>query len=275
MIDLLRLCRLYYALPMAFILTLTIAYAHGEVEAVPWVGALRASIALALVICGGYVLNDVNDRAVDAVNAPHRPIASGRVRPAVGAAWGVLLLAGALIVAAFERAEFVATLAVVVGLLLFYDRFSKRIGWGKQLVVALLMTSIYPLAFAQVGDLSGDRVRTLYVFPAWLFLTALGYEILKDIRDVAGDQLVAKTWIARQPDRALLAARVCLVAGALVLFVPGVVGCGWVYLAIVPVAMLLGLATAVATPARAMVLVYAECVVVGIAATTDLLTAGG
>lgn len=277
MIDLLRLCRLYYALPMPLILLLTIWYASGDGILKRWPAALGATAALALVIAGGYALNDVFDIKVDRVNAPSRPIASGRVRPEVGLTWAIALLAGGLVIAAvFSRWQYLAVLAGVTALLVFYNAFSKRLGIGKQLIVAALMTSSYLLAFACVGDATGRRITTLYVFPVWLFLISFAYETLKDIRDISGDRLVAvtPTWVQRHPRVAGKVARTALIAGALALLGPGFVGCGWVYWSLVPAAIAAGVAAAFLPRARAMAAIYAECVLVGIAATADIMVLG-
>ncbi|MBN1512814.1 MAG: UbiA family prenyltransferase, partial [Phycisphaerae bacterium] len=213
MIDLLRLCRLYYAMPMPLILLLTIWYASGDGMAGRWAAAVGATAALALVVAGGYAMNDVFDVEVDRVNAPHRPIAGGRVRARTGLAWAIALLAGGLVVAAvFSRWQYLAVLVGVTALLVFYNAFSKRLGIGKQLIVAVLMTSPYALAFAHVGNVTGSRLTTLYIFPVWLFLVSFGYETLKDIRDISGDRLVAvrPTWVQQRPRVAGRVARTTL-----------------------------------------------------------------
>lgn len=82
--------------------------------------------ATAGLYAGGIVLNDVFDRAVDAVERPERPIPSGRVDARAAAAVGSLLLAGGISAAAVASttAAVVATataLAVVA-----YDSWAKR-----------------------------------------------------------------------------------------------------------------------------------------------------
>ena len=276
MIDLLRLCRLYYVIPMSSILALTIWYAAGDAISDRLGPTLCATIALAVVIAGGYALNDVCDQRVDRVNAPNRPIPAGRVHRSVAAIWaGVLLLSG-LAAASLCRWQFLAALTFVTAILILYDFTSKHLGVGKQLIVALLMTSYYPLAFAQAGDAASSRVPTLYIFPIWLFLTSFGYETLKDIRDIPGDLAVAvkSTWVQRRPRLALGIARATVIAGALSLLGPGFVGCGWVYMIIVPGAILLAIWSALLPRRRAMMAIYGECVVVGIAATADIMVLG-
>ena len=108
------------------------------------------------------------------------------------------------------------------------------------------------------------------------FLTSFGYETLKDLRDIPGDQDVAicPTWVQRHPDRAIVVARVTVILGALFLLGPAFCGCGWVYVSTVPGAILLAVGSAFLTRRRAMLAIYSECVVVGIAATADIMILG-
>lgn len=180
------------------------------------------------------------------------------------------MFAAALSLAATCRWQFLAALSVVVAVLILYDLFSKRMGIGKQLLVAALMTSIYPLAFAQAGGATGGRAGTLAIFPVWMFLTSFGYEGLKDVRDITGDRSVSDipTWIQRHP---VLGRRISLAA---VLVGPYFAGCGWVYLAVASVVMLVAMVTVLVPAPWTLTMIYVECVLVGIAATADLIVRG-
>lgn len=275
MIDLLRLCRLYYAVPMALTFTLTVCYAADDPRAAFAVPTILATIALALVIAAAYVFNDVCDVAVDRVNAPDRPLAAGRIQRRTAAACGAVLMLAGLACATFCRLQYLIALAGVAAVLIAYDVSSKRLGCFKQIVVAALMTSIYPLAIAQAGGASGPRADTLFVFPVWMFLTALGYEGIKDTRDVSGDSIATAqpTWIQKRPAAALRMFGVIAAAGSLVLIAPAFLGCGRLYAVLVAPAIVLGLLIPLQPIRRGLILIYAECVVVGIAATADLLMA--
>ncbi len=276
MISLLRLCRVYYAAPMSLILTLTIWYALGDGIADQWTATVQATIALALVIAGGYALNDVCDQRADRTNAPGRPLPAGRVRPRVAVMWSVGLLGGGLAIALLCRWQFFLVLACVVAVVVVYDLNSKRLGLGKQLLVAALMTSFYPLAFAQAGMPASSRATTLYVFPCWIFLTSFGYETLKDLRDMPGDRLAARhpSWVQRRPQVALAVARITIITGAITLLGPALVGCGWVYRAIIPGAIALGIWSIFLPQARARMAIYGQFVIVGIAAVADVIVPG-
>lgn len=276
MIDLLRLCRPYYALPMALAYALTVYYARGGRMDGGIAETVLSTAALALVIAGGYALNDVLDAQVDRRGAPWRPIAAGRVSRPSGGAWAAGLLVAGLVLAAFCRWQFLAALAAVAAALVAYDALSKRLGVGKQLLAAALMTSIYPLALAASGGAAGSRAASLAFFPAWLFLTAFGYELLKDLRDRAGDPRVAgrPTPVQRRPALWRIVAGVAILLAVPILAGPLLAGCGWVYL----VGACLAAAAAAASvhlPIRAAIrCVYAECLLVGLAATADVLILG-
>jgi 4-hydroxybenzoate polyprenyltransferase len=187
-----------------------------------------------------------------------------------------LLLSAALLAATHCPRAFLLGILAVGALVILYDLTSKRLGLGKQLLVALLMASYYPLSFALVGATTASRVPALFAFPAWLFLTAFGYETLKDIRDIAGDQAVTPrpSWLQRHPARALRIARSAILAGAATLLAPAFLGCGWVYTAIIPAAIALAYWSTRHPPRRALPFIYAEVVVVGIAALGDIVILG-
>ena len=272
MIDLLRLCRLYYAVPMGLTFTLTVCYAQGAARAMSSVGTGLATLALMLVLAGAYALNDVCDLAVDRINVPHRSLASGKVNPKTAALLAVALLAVGMLLAAFCHPPFLLALGIVAVGLVVYDLWSKRLGIGKQLLVALLMTCIYPLSLAQAGGATTSRAWTLAVFPVWMFLSSFGYEILKDLRDLEGDVAVhASTWLSRRPQLAHLVAQTALLAGAAALPIPYWLGCGRIYLAIVTAAMVTAVAATQLPVRRAINAIYIEFVIVGIAATADLV----
>lgn len=270
------MCRLFYGVPMALTYLLTVYYARGGDMAGRWAGAWLSTAALAGVLAGCYVLNDVFDVAVDRVNDPHRAIASGRVPRRVAAVFGIVLTAAALALAALCRPAFLVGLVAVAGALALYNAFSKRLGPAKQAAVATLMISLYPLAIAQAGGAVGPRAASLIVFPIWLWLTSFAYEILKDLRDAPGDRQAAPrpTPVQRRPVAwRRVAARTIAVATGL-LAGPAMLGCGWVYVTGASLAAAAGIASAFVPIRRAIALVYVECFLVALAAAADVVVLG-
>ena len=275
-LALVRLCRPYYAVPMALTYTLTLYYARGGEMAGEGFGAAASTIALALVIAAAYVLNDVCDVAVDRSNAPERPLPAGHVSRRTAAVWGAIVAAAGLGAAWLARERFALGLAAVAAGLMLYNAFSKRLGPAKPLLVGVLMTCIYPLAIAQAGGVSGSRAAALAAFPVWMFLTVFGYEILKDIRDIPGDRANAARPMPVQlrPRLRRGIANAAIPVAGLVLVLPLFLGCRWVYGAMVSLAIAAA-GVSVFLPIRAAIaMVYGECLIVGVAAAADALIFG-
>ena len=278
MLNMLRLCRLYYTIPMALTFSLTVYYARGGQMAGQWVSLWWATGALAMVIAAAYVLNDVLDVYVDRYNAPRRPIASGRIRPGPAAAVAMILLVGGLVVAVWRTPLiFAGVLAAVAAGLMVYDLHSKRLGVAKQLAVAGLMTSIYPLAIAHAGGVFGPRAWTLLPFAAWMFLSSWAYELLKDIRNRKGDAYaVGKTnRLQRHPRFWWDVSSWLIVLGGLAVLLPGALGCQWVYRAGSAAVMAVVVLIVASKKCRnRIVLIYIEFVLVGAAAILDIIICG-
>jgi len=275
-LGLLRLCRLYYVVPFSLMHLLTVYYARGGEMAGVWGGALRSSGALALLVASSYVMNDVLDVVVDRINAPRRPIPAGRVRPWTAALGCIVLAVAALALGATCRWPFAVVLVGVGCGLVAYNLLSKRLGAAKQLCVAVLVTCIYPLAIAQAGGVTGSRAATLAVFPAWWFLTAFAYELFKDLQDAEGDLRVASrpSPVHRRPTLWRWVGVAALWSGALLLIGPALFGCGWVYAAFASVAMCAALVAGFVPVRQTIRLVFVECLLVGVAATADVMVLG-
>jgi len=182
-----QLLRLQYSLPFVWPFALTVWYASGGDLSGAQASLVWACGSLIGLLCGTYCLNDVLDVRFDAINAPGRPICSGRIsrRSAAAAGIGFFLIALALAVLAGSR--FFVAASVLIGALIAYNVLSKRLGRFKPFIASALVTSLYPLAFVQASRIVGPRAGSLYCFAAWMFLTVCGYELFKDIRDRRGD----------------------------------------------------------------------------------------
>ena len=275
-LALLQLCRPYYAMPISLTYLLTVYYARGGAMGGHWAEDCLSAAALALTIASAYVLNDVFDRDVDRINTPSRPLPSGSLRPAVAGAWGGLLAASALGLAALCSARFLAAMAALSAALVAYDLFSKRLGPLKQVVVALLMTSYYPLAVLQTGGLAGPRAGSLLVFPVWLLITAWGYELFKDLRDRLGDPPIGgrPTFLQLHPRRWTRLAGLVVMGASPMLVLPMFLGCKWVYMIGAILAIGLAVASAMVSIRWAIRLIYLECFITALAAAMDVAVLG-
>ena len=186
-IALTRLMRLYYSLPLSLGMVVIVAYIVGGNLVSVGFSLVVAFLALCCSISASYVLNDVCDVSIDAINFPNRMMPAGRVSRRVALMWSVSLFVAGLILAIFCGVQFLLVLSMVVVGLILYDIYSKRIGLFKDVLVSVLVTSLYPLAFTLAKPIETSVLKSLYIFPVWLFLSALSYEMLKDIRDIKGD----------------------------------------------------------------------------------------
>ena len=151
-------------------------------------------------------------------------------------------------------------------------------GMFKSPLVALLTTSLYPLAFALCEPVETPRLHVvLWIHPPWLFLTTLGYEMLKDTCDVPGDGLAGNTrWSARCGSPGFLAsARAILLAASLLTLLPYALGyCKAVYLAAAVLAIGLVALSLCLRPARAIPPVYASVAAITAGSLADLWVYG-
>ncbi len=276
-IALLRLMRLYYTIPIAGGLLVILAYATAGNFGLVGVDGLAAALSLGCVIAATYVLNDICDVPADRVNRPCGVVVGTRIRRAAAMSCSSVLFVGGLAAAAACNVRFLAVMAGVCVLAVFYDLYSKRIGLFKVIVVAVLMTALYPLAFAAVLPVDSPRLRALYIFPVWLFLSAVSYEMLKDVRDAEGDTAVSARSIGRYSRRAgfLTAARMIAVAAGAVSPLPALLGyCGGIYLATSVVAAGLMIASVFCGPRLAIAFIYVQVFVVTVGSLVDLLVLG-
>lgn len=276
-LSLLRLTRPYYTLPLAGGLPVIAAYVAGGRPSAAEGSLLLAIAAIWSVLSGAYALNDFCDIRFDAVNSPHRPLPGKETTPGVALAASGALFGMGLLLAAFCGLSFFLLLAILAAGLAAYDVYSKRLGLLKPLAVALLTTSLYPLAFALTEAADTPRLRVLAIHPVWLLLTTLGYEMLKDIRDVPGDRAGGNP---RETERRagpgfLLAARAILLAASLLTLLPYALGfCKEVYLLSSLAAIGLVVAAIRERPVRAIPYVYASVVVIAAGSLADLWVYG-
>jgi len=308
--DLLRLVRLYYALPFSAGFLVILAYVRGgELESIRR-EAMLSFFSLLCVISAGYVFNDVCDVRIDRINCPDRVLAAGRLSRKTAMAWaGFLFVVGMLAAGLCGLCFFLGTGAMAAGLAC-YDLFSKRIGIFKDLLVAALLTSLYPLAFTLAQPVDTPRLKVLFIHPVWLVLSAGGYEMLKDIGDVKGDHrahgrgksssgrlarwrrhLLRLFLRSTEPETGtgfrqtdlgfretwhfLATARLLIVAGSLITLLPYLLGyCHLIYLVASLGAILLAVTSTFKRPADAVRYVYVEVLLVTVGSLADLLVSG-
>jgi len=165
--------------------------------------ALDRPAPVGVLLCGFFsifllsasilAMNDVIDVESDRVNAPRRPIPSGRVsrRQALVFSLG-LLLAGLLLGLRIGVAQFFIALGLaVVGFL--YNRVFKKSGLFGNALVSLSVGMTFLYGGASVG---APFNRTVVLFALIAALVDLGEEIAADAMDMQGDRLIRSRSLA-------------------------------------------------------------------------------
>jgi geranylgeranylglycerol-phosphate geranylgeranyltransferase len=167
---------------IAFLSVVIAAAVTGTIQ--PLERVILAAIAATLITIGANVINDYFDQAIDTINKPHRPIPAGIVSPSealilsLAAFFAAWILAWSLGFAMFS-------VALIIGLLLIvYSWWLKRTIILGNLTVSIATATAFVFGGMAVGRPSET------IFPAsFAFLFHFGREILKDLEDVAGDQV--------------------------------------------------------------------------------------
>jgi geranylgeranylglycerol-phosphate geranylgeranyltransferase len=158
-------------------------------------GAAIAMLVAFLYIGAGNGLNDYNDRMIDCVNHPERPIPAGRIRPESAWKFSMSLWIAGMMLAFFigwpDRNWLTISLAALNSLLLTaYEKKLKGRGFVGNLTVSWLTASLFLFGGASVMP---DPKPTLFPSPVLIlallaFFSSAGREIIKDIEDVRGDR---------------------------------------------------------------------------------------
>ncbi len=275
-LALLKLMRLYYSVPIAMGFIVILSYLTGGNLVSIFDKVILSFFSLLSIISASYVFNDVCDIEIDKINCPHRILAAGKLKRKVALGWSIVLFATGMALGGGCGLAFFLLISAVAGLLVCYDLLSKKIGIFKDVLVAILMTSLYPLAFTLTESLQTPRLNVLYIHPVWLFLSCLGYEMLKDIRDIKGDsQITGRDLDHCKDKRFVVMSRLFIVAGSLVTLLPFMLGyCKQIYLVASIAAIILAIASTFQRSAVAIRYVYAEIFLITAGAMADLLVFG-
>jgi geranylgeranylglycerol-phosphate geranylgeranyltransferase len=215
LIDLVRITRPHNI--AAAVLSTLVGYRMTGAEGLPpW---LIAGVAAATA--AGNIINDIQDRDIDCINKPRRPIPSGAV--SVASAWTAYGACAALSLLFCARLPLAQGLWIVswIVLLFLYSALLKRMYIVGNLLVALVSSSGFLLGALAAGSLATGALPALYTV-----LFVMGRELVKDTEDRAGDEAHgARTVpIVHGERRALGASAVIFVLLALLFPLPSLLG---------------------------------------------------
>lgn len=183
--DIISICRPVNSLMMglAVVVGATIASPSYSIVVEYPIKLILGFLAGSLLTAASMVFNDIMDIEIDRINAPHKPLSSGRMSPscawtlfAVLTTLGLLL---SLLIGIVPLAIALASLLVAVA----YSVRGKKTGLPGNMMVSF--TVAIPILFG--GSIVGELSGRLLAFYTIIFLANTGREITKGIVDVIGD----------------------------------------------------------------------------------------
>jgi geranylgeranylglycerol-phosphate geranylgeranyltransferase len=160
---------------------------------------LSASLAAICLAIVANAFNDYDDRAIDAIIHPTRPLPSGSVTPETALRTVAIGAIGGVAFSALARPVLAVVSIGVVGVMLAYARIKSRWGIAGNATVAVLGSMPFLYGAWAVGQPAVGWALVVVASPLHF-----GREIAKDIDDVDGDRgrrrtlpLVAGVGVAR------------------------------------------------------------------------------
>ena len=154
------------------------------VAGVPISISMALAIMASFLISGaGIVLNDYYDIDIDRINAPKRPLPSGRMGKRAALAFGFILFAAGIVMAYFINAFCLAIAALNTVLEILYARNFKKIAILGNATDSWFVASTFLFGAAISADFT-----IASMLAALAFLANMGREIFGDMEDLEGDK---------------------------------------------------------------------------------------
>lgn len=158
-------------------------FVGGAVAGAPVDMALAMAVLASFMISGaGIVLNDYYDLKIDRINAPDRPLPSGRIRKK-----SALLFAAALFAAGIGLSYFLNTYCLGIAVLntileLIYAKKLKQVAILGNAVDSWFVASTFIFGACLTMDFS-----VVWILSILAFMANMGREIFGDMEDLKGD----------------------------------------------------------------------------------------
>ncbi len=223
----------------AFGVVLSIPDDVGSFEPLPMILVV---IAAMLVSSQAMIFNDIADREEDAINAPHRPLPTGKISVKTAWIYGIIVACLALGVALTIDILFnlyglsVATAILFGGLLDLYDFKLKKMGFWGNVSIGMCVLALFIYGSLQTYLIYGGAFAWLpIVVGACAASGNVGREIIKGLPDIEGDREAGVRTLAVKYGKKKTAVfahlfLLGLVAGALVALIYGGVIQGQLYI---------------------------------------------
>jgi geranylgeranylglycerol-phosphate geranylgeranyltransferase len=149
-----------------------------------WLGVMYGFITGFLLTAASMAINDYYDRAIDAINEPHRPIPSGLVSAREALAFVFILSLAGFVFAYFTSALCLLVAVISWIVVVAYVTVGKRSGLPGNFLVSTCVA--IPFIYGSIAVLSSVPLSVV-LFTLMAFLSNTGREITKGIVDVKGD----------------------------------------------------------------------------------------
>jgi geranylgeranylglycerol-phosphate geranylgeranyltransferase len=149
-----------------------------------WLGVLYGFVTGFMLTAASMTINDYYDRAIDAINEPHRPIPSGTVSEQQALAFVFALSAVGFVFAYFTSVLCLAVAVISWIVVATYVTVGKRSGLPGNFLVSTCVA--IPFIYGSIAVLNYVPLSVV-LFTLMAFLSNTGREITKGIVDVEGD----------------------------------------------------------------------------------------
>lgn len=151
-----------------------------------------AMIAVVLFVGAGNALNDYEDRRIDKIAHPHRPLPSGRMKPKTALSLSIIFFSAAVVMGLIINiTRPLPLLLLLVNLLVMvsYEKKYKKEGIPGNLSISWLTSSLFLFGAVSAGGIT----ILIILFIAMAFLASFTRELIKDIQDMSGDKGIRRT----------------------------------------------------------------------------------
>lgn len=159
-------------------------------------------LATVLIAAGGYVINDIFDQEIDAINKPHKAIIGNQISEnSAYSIYAGLTIAGVSIglylTNVIEKPGFISIFIFIAALLYFYATTLKQIVILKNIVVSFVLSiSVLIIGFFDLFPATYDgNVKVMSMlfgilkdYALFAFIINFIREIVKDTEDIEGDK---------------------------------------------------------------------------------------
>lgn len=139
-----------------------------------------------LLTATSMVLNDIVDIEIDKVNAPDRPLPSGRISIKSAKRYAIALIILGLIFSCIISINALLIAAIALSISIAYSLKGKKIGLIGNAMVAFCVAIPFLFGGIVVSNTISEKIATFFILA---LLATTGREIIKGIADVEGDKM--------------------------------------------------------------------------------------